>query len=188
MIRRQLLKYITSPETQDTDSAAKLEEVIKKYPFFSTAQILYLKNLQNINDNRYQEQIKLAAIYSPDRGRLKELLNKSEIVKTKDQDIDSGSDTTKKQKSHVELIDEFIREAPSISKPDEKKLSQINISDQDDSNIFDVATVTLAEIYLKQGDKSRAIKIYKQLILKFPEKSSYFAAQIEKIEKENINN
>ncbi len=41
----------------------------------------------------------------------------------------------------------------------------------------DLATETLAQVYAAQGYFQRAIKIYQQLILKFPEKSRYFAAQ-----------
>ena len=42
----------------------------------------------------------------------------------------------------------------------------------------DVVSETLAELLVMQGQKSKAIKMYKALILKFPEKSRYFAKQI----------
>ncbi len=48
----------------------------------------------------------------------------------------------------------------------------------------DMMTETLAKIYHKQGKTDKALEIYNTLLLKFPEKSAYFAALIEKIEKE----
>lgn len=84
-----------------------------------------------------------------------------------------------------DLIDKFIREEPRIvplHKPaffDPVTTARQSIEDNDS-----IVSETLAEIYYKQGNLTKAIKIYRKLILVNPQKSSYFAAQIEKIRKE----
>jgi hypothetical protein len=87
-------------------------------------------------------------------------------------------------KKHLqsELIDKFIIANPRIEPNKEKS----NLPDADISKPFveeegGFITETLAKIYTNQGYYSKAIDIYEKLSLKFPEKSSYFASQIEKV-------
>ena len=48
---------------------------------------------------------------------------------------------------------------------------------------FDFCTETLAQIYAEQGYTEEAKQIYSKLSLRYPEKSVYFAALIEKLDK-----
>jgi len=87
---------------------------------------------------------------------------------------------------YIFVSDKFIIANPRIETPKEKS----NVPVDDISKPFveesdGLVTETLARIYVNQGYYSRAIDIYEKLSLKFPEKSSYFASQIEKV-KEHI--
>ena len=55
--------------------------------------------------------------------------------------------------------------------------------EQGGTDMDEFCTETLAQVYLEQGYPAEAKKIYSKLILRYPEKSVYFASLIEKIEK-----
>lgn len=88
-----------------------------------------------------------------------------------------------------ELIDAFIQAQPRIIPGKNEPENREDISEAFIKPDDHLMTETLAEIYLKQGYYAKAIHAYEKLSLKFPEKSSYFAAQINKIKqlKENPN-
>ena len=54
-----------------------------------------------------------------------------------------------------------------------------------ESIAFDMYTETLAQIYADQGYFEQAKEIYSKLILAYPEKNTYFAALIQKLEEIN---
>ena len=89
-------------------------------------------------------------------------------------------DTRKKED---EIIERFIHEAPQIKPQTSEKLDSENKAKRSSEDQDEIVTETLAQIYTDQMLYHKAIRVYQKLMLKFPEKSLYFAGQIEQLEK-----
>ncbi len=90
------------------------------------------------------------------------------------------------KKKKLELIDKFLEanpKIPPVSKDDTTPIIAPTIEDKSY-----LMTETLARVYLEQKKYSRAIQAYEILILKYPEKSSFFADRISEINKLQQNN
>ena len=94
-------------------------------------------------------------------------------------------DSKIKTKNYKELIDNFIRNEPKIEVQEINMNYKEDISQNTTKKYEEYITETLAKVYIKQTYYSKAINIYKKLILEYPEKNIYFAKQIEIIEKLN---
>ncbi|MHA6249274.1 hypothetical protein ACXYMU_15140 [Pontibacter sp. CAU 1760] len=83
------------------------------------------------------------------------------------------------------IIDQFLKLNPRLKSMNNLKVKQ---EPQEDLSLRNskikkgIASESLANIFVKQGKPRKAVKIYEQLILKYPEKKSYFAEQIEKLQ------
>ncbi|MCX6325829.1 MAG: hypothetical protein NT144_04145 [Bacteroidia bacterium] len=123
----------------------------------------------------------------PERGDLLEL-DLDENMKIISEGLDNIRELpdyevkNSKKQFQSELIDKFIIANPRIEPVKEKtNLPAGYILKPFVEEEGGFVTETLARIYINQGYYSKAIEIYEKLSLKFPEKSSYFASQIEKV-------
>ncbi|MGM0496950.1 MAG: hypothetical protein ACQESJ_03470 [Bacteroidota bacterium] len=331
MLKKEIIKYLENLGTLNDYSMSELSGIMKKYPFFQTAYLLFILNLKNIDDPRFKEYLKKYSVYIKDRERLFQHLNilesysasyfegikpnlepsrskdeneeqttvdvkeenkntdsvntgkkqentkllqnkkkeftteylRSRIARTltqqtdevdsqepgadsemteffildkadeltervsknssspKENEIDStnsGEDVSEEtfeldeslksvnkrlkegkenkyapdqylpediyspeNKQSKDLIDQFLQNNPEIEKIEPKKEAGKDISENSVQESEDFLTEKLAHLYVKQGYFEKAIEAYQKLSLKYPEKSDYFAQQIERI-------
>ncbi|MCX6236183.1 MAG: hypothetical protein NTY07_01280 [Bacteroidia bacterium] len=263
MTRDQMLRYLDDPSALNERTLGELREILDEYPYFQSAHLLYVRNLQNESNFRFSGQLKTSAVYATDRTILYHLLNPGpEKKQVRDNSLEISfvssqedlptielSDDFPEQRvepgeafltlvnhtekghfdllnfehsdhpytlegvedeadkplselvkeiSHLsiikekesepeqksDLIDRFIKDNPAfsakqsdnsgISEKINKQLDRVNENDE-------FITETLARIYVKQGLFQKAIQSFQKLSLKYPEKSVYFARQIEEV-------
>jgi len=113
----------------------------------------------------FQEWLQLSRIQPINRESKTE--QKPEIIPTEE-------DSKKKKEA---IIDRFIESNPKISPVKSGTTSNYNI-DINKEDTTSLMTETLAKVYLEQKKYQKAIQAYEILILKYPEKSSFFADRI----------
>jgi len=99
------------------------------------------------------------------------------------EEITTVTDSDKKK----ELIDRFIATSPKIPPvSSDSKSSAVSEPYKEDNSAL--MTETLARVYLEQKKYQKAIRAYEILILKYPEKSIFFADRISDIKNLQQNN
>ncbi|WP_292891632.1 hypothetical protein [Nonlabens sp.] len=270
---------LAQPETIHVDHLSALTDILKEYPYFQAARIIYLKGLKNQSSPLYNKELQRTAAHTTDRSVLFDFITSESFSQNKvsqhikllqQEEMTSDSDAIsslrfveedlnarnnlnqdtdaalfeKKKRTSIEKeplefdknetysfsqwlrlttltpidrkkapqeknlrevdevvtsitkvkediqerderarkmarIDQFLAEKPKI-KPRKSPSTAINITShsQDPSQFM---TETLAKVYLAQNNYSKALKAYEVLVLQHPEKSAFFADQIQEI-------
>ena len=99
---------------------------------------------------------------------------------------ENSSSVEDSKRKNLDLIDKFIENNPKITPIAKDAIIAVKETiSEDTSNLM---TETLARVYLEQKKYSKAIQAYEILILKYPEKSSFFANRISDIKILQQNN
>ena len=211
MNKKNFTKILQQPEKLSKKELNFLEEITDEFPYFQPNRAIYLKSLAENKDIKFKKYLKSTAVYTRDRKILfdfikniqnqndKVFFNKNEITSALVENKISDSIKISEQNSFIDWLnlsnlkpidrtkeahaaDKFISKKPKIRT--ETNETQIdNDENYDLANQVGFMTETLAKLYLNQKNYEKAIQSYKILILKFPEKNSYFADQIKKIKK-----
>ena len=235
MNREKFDKLIENYDSNDEILVSPMALLIEKYPYFQLPRFFLTKSLKDQNKNGLDIALNQLALYTANRGLLKQKIE-SKVKSTKKVKDTKPSNTTKKiqnnlqalakekklksqsnkkvrfskdlklsfldwikyteenqniqiqesnklepLKNKLSIIDRFIEADPKIS-PMEKN-EPIESLINGDFNSEELMTESLAKILLRQKKYKKAIKAYKILSLKYPEKNVFFAGQIQKIKK-----
>ena len=156
--------------------------------------------LKATNQKGYKNALRSCALQTTQRNILYEHLenlaervenNQQKIMVTNDNNLHSflkwleliDDKTSDQIPSKFDWIDDFLVQKSKI-KPKINNASKKDLSKKNALSKNEIMTETLAHLYWKQKKYIEAIKAFKILSLKYPEKSSLFADNIEKIKVE----
>ncbi|WP_293873906.1 tetratricopeptide repeat protein [Flavobacterium sp.] len=164
--------------------------VAPKQPIIDAVEQSILTSIKSAATNDEQKVAEKLALGKPlefsrnEKHSFQEWLQLSRFKPIVRVENDATVDEEKKKKSAI--IDKFIENNPKIT-PIAKDTINLPIENipNDTSTLM---TETLARVYLEQKKYSKAMQAYEILILKYPEKSSFFADRISDIKILQQNN
>ncbi len=182
--RSLLFDFITSSLFIDTVNTSQSEKKIIEEIEVVDAEVvksLHEKLTKNISENIVLASTEVLEIGKPLEFNKNESHSFSEWLQlTSFKPIEREEKIIQKP-SNSELIDKFIASKPKIKPAKDKVYTSTFKEEKIEDNNY-LMTETLAKVYLEQKKYKSAVKAYRILSLKYPEKSSFFADRIKAIQ------
>ncbi len=136
MNRTQFISYIENTDTLSGNDSVLLEGLLKNFPYFQTAYLLYAKSLHNQNSIHYNNQLKITAAYATDRRILHRLITKQQTQET--------NKIIELEKAVIQLVKEEVKE------------QNINLVIESKQEIVDVLPIEMPPTVI--GSEEKVIK------------------------------
>jgi tetratricopeptide (TPR) repeat protein len=183
MTQEELSNLLYNPE-QTGQFVTELAQLVEAHPYFHAGHQLLLKSL-TIKEKDLTDQLEKSTLCVCNRTILRNYIREPDIfyqqtgMLQRPEAQESFSPKNAQPDNATEhLIEKFLALNPKVTPSDTAYQVDLTAGLQ---NNQDLATETLADIYIRQGHTKKAIEIYERLILKYPEKHVYFASRIERL-------
>ncbi len=180
-----------------------LKEGLKKFPGHPVAHVLLGKAfLLNRSFELADTNFRIASdllnsnrtyqYYSDEFNKVNKFaINRESFSKNKINSVDlhdnSGTENRRKQLEETKALEDRLEQLAEVLSS--ARIQRINESGTEKMDIFyripersKIISETLAKIYLSQGERSEAIKVYERLIKKNPLKEGYYLEKIKQIQ------
>lgn len=182
-------KEIKSPE-KETAAEALLRRIAEKKQRMHEEREKeeYEKTIEKEEFTSFKAEIEIPETKSEEKIEIPEIKKEFENVEA-DNEIENQElirekevkQEIPKEKKSQDLIESFIEKSESLERIGTKETKiQGDISEKSTEEKEEFMTETMADLFIQQKNYSKAIEIYNKLILKYPEKKTYFAIQIKK--------
>jgi len=196
--KKVILKILNNPKKLKKDDLTIIKNISDNYPYFIPVRILHLLFSKKFNTIDYNRNLKSTSVASVDRSHLYYIINND--ILSEEEKINLINELKQESfKQEISFLNWISKTKPTPIKSNIKSNNESNIdfklndlkfknhNDKIKISKKDYMTETLAKLYIQQEKFEDALKAYKILCLKYPEKISLFADQI-KIIKNQIKN
>ena len=189
--KNYIINSLSNSSNLTMNDYKEIEKISKDFSYYLPSKLLLLLILKNNDVIEYYKKLNEFSIQFIDRKFLKKTIEDGRLnneIKEVFEDIEIINSPNENS-----FLD-WILKTKSIKNQDildsENRWQELNLSNLKDSSRSlkkitkeDYMTETLAKVYIKQEKYKEAMKAYKILSLKYPEKISLFANQIKDLKK-----
>ena len=192
-ITKEFKEIVREVETEDVKDEVEKASAETTESNKTTEQPKPLEKTEEQTYNIKEDTHKIISFSTDDKFSFNEWLqlsNVKEIHRRVDEKIVNSDKKTNKsspENPKFDLIDKFIDTNPKLKRKVKDDVVSGNIALSGTRENDGWMTETLAQVYIEQKKYSKAIKAYKILGLKYPEKSGFFADRIRSIKKLSEN-